>query len=128
MGTTVNEPRTTSRDRIAEALFGQTKRRVLALLFCRPETAFYLREIVRETGSGTGAVQRELAQLVDAGLIRRSQRGQHVYFNADPTSPVFDEMRSLLAKTAGLADVLRTALVGLPNDKARIDAAFVTGL
>ena len=127
MGTTVNEPRTTSRDRIAEALFGQTKRRVLALLFGRPETAFYLREIARETGSGTGAVQRELAQLVNAGLIRRSRRGQHVYFNADPTSPVFDEMRSLLAKTAGLADVLRTALVGLPNDKARIDAAFVYG-
>ena len=46
---------------------------------------------------------------------------------ADPTSPAFDEMRSLLAKTAGLADVLRRALVGLPNDKARIDAAFVYG-
>lgn len=55
------------------------------------------------------------------------QRGRHVYFNADPTSRVFDEMRSLLAKTAGLADVLRTALVGFPNDKAQIDAAFLYG-
>ena len=35
------------RDRIAEALFGKTKRNVLALLYGRPDSAFYLRQIAR---------------------------------------------------------------------------------
>ena len=126
IGTDVTNSRTGPGDRIAEALFGQTKRRVLALLFGRPESAFYLREIARETGSGTGAVQRELAQLVAAGLVRRSRQGLHVYFNADPASPVFGEMRSLLAKTAGIADVLRAGLAELPR-KAKILVAFIYG-
>src|SRR5688500_18570559 len=126
MGTVATSSSTSPRDGIAEALFGQTKRRVLALLFGRPESAFYLREIARETGSGTGAVQRELAQLVAAGLIRRSRQGQHVYFSADPASPVYDEMRSLLAKTAGVADVLRGALAGLAS-KGEVLVAFIYG-
>jgi predicted nucleotidyltransferase len=96
------------------------------LLFGRPESAFYLREIARETGSGTGAVQRELAQLVAAGLVRRSRQGQHVYFSADPTSPVYSEMRGLLTKTAGVADVVRAALADLPK-KAMIVGAFIYG-
>ena len=113
-------------DRIAEALFGKTKRNVLALLFGRPESAFYLREIARETGAGTGAVQRELAVLAQAGLIRRTRQGQHVYFSADPESPVFDEMRSLLAKTAGIADVVRVGLAEFAQ-RGRIDIAFIHG-
>jgi len=126
MGTTVTSSRTGRGDAIAEALFGQTKRRVLALLFGRPESAFYLREVARETGSGTGAVQRELAQLVAAGLVRRWRQGQHVYFSADPATPVYAEMRSLLAKTAGIADVLRAGLAELPR-KAKILVAFIYG-
>ena len=74
MGTIVTSSRTGPGDAIAEALFGQTKRRVLALLFSRPERAFYLREIARETASGTGAVQRELAQLVAAGRFGPRRR------------------------------------------------------
>ena len=126
MGTIMTRSRTGPGDAIAEALFGQTKRRVLALLFGRPESAFYLREIARETASGTGAVQRELAQLVAAGLVRRSRQGLHVYFSADPASPVYDEMRSLLAKTAGIADVVRAGLAELPR-KAKILVAFIYG-
>jgi predicted nucleotidyltransferase len=114
------------RDRIAEALFGKTKRNVLALLYGRPDSAFYLRQIARETGAGTGAVQRELALLAQAGLIRRTRQGQHVYFSADPDSPVFDEMRSLLAKTAGIADVLRAGLAEFAK-RRHIEIAFVHG-
>jgi len=117
---------TETRDRIADALFGRTKRSVLALLFGRPGESFYLRQIARETGAGTGAVQRELAQLTEAGLVRRVPQGRQVYFSADPASPVFDELRSLLAKTAGIADVLRAALVPLAQHH-RLMAAFIYG-
>jgi predicted nucleotidyltransferase len=115
-----------SHDTISETLFGQTRRAVLALLFGRSAEAFYLREIVRLTGAGMGAVQRELRQLVDAGLVDRRPHGKQVYFSANLRSPVFEELRSLLAKTAGLADVLRESLAPLAKQQ-KVRFAFIYG-
>jgi uncharacterized protein len=113
-------------DRAAAALFGSTRRNVLALLFGRPGESFYVREVVRASGTGTGAVQRELASLLRAGLIRRSISGRQVYFSANEASPVFPELRSLLGKTAGIADVFRAGLAELARSGA-IEAAFIFG-
>lgn len=126
MGTSVTKRGTTPPDRIAEALFGRTKRNVLGLLFGRPGEAFYLRHIARETGAGTGAAQRELAHLVAGGIVKREKRGQHVYFSANPDSPVYDDLRALLAKTTGIADVLRVAFQKLP-ERRKIALAFLHG-
>jgi predicted nucleotidyltransferase len=126
MGARVTKRGTGRDDRIAEALFGRTRRNVLGLLFGRPGEAFYLRQIARETGAGTGAAQRELAKLVAADIVLREKRGQSVYFSANPDSPVYDDLRSLLAKTTGIADVLRNAFQTLP-DRKRIAVAFLHG-
>ncbi|MGE0551842.1 MAG: nucleotidyltransferase domain-containing protein [Gemmatimonadales bacterium] len=107
-------------------LFGRTRREVLALLFGRPEQRYYLREILRAVGSGTGAVQRELQQLVAAGLVSRNREGRQVYFSANPRSVIFGELRAIVEKTAGTADVLRTELAtALAGDK--IVVAFIYG-
>lgn len=125
MGTIVPEMGTRM-DSVAEALFGRTKRSILGLLFGRPDKSFYLREIVRFSGTGVGAVQRELAQLTCAGLLRREVRGRQVYFSANPDVPVYEELRGLLAKTAGIADILRAALSPFEQERA-ITAAFIYG-
>jgi len=57
---------------LADTLFGQTRRRLLGLFFGRPDTSFYLREVVRPTGPAQGAVQRELKALSDAGTVSLS--------------------------------------------------------
>jgi predicted nucleotidyltransferase len=109
---------------IAAAIFGKTRRSVLTLLFGRTGQSFYLDEIVRAARCGTGAVQRELKRLASCGLIRRSTRGRHVFFEANPDCPVFAELRGLITKTTGLADVLHTSLEPLAS---RIRVAFVYG-
>src|SRR5262249_7480484 len=110
-------------DRTAE-LFGLTRRRVLGWLLGHPDEAFYLRQIVRYTGAGQGAVQRELDLLTRAGLLRRTVQGRQVYFKANRESPIFPELHALFLKTAGLADVLREALAPLAD---RVLVAFVFG-
>ena len=75
-------------------------------------------------GCGQGAVQRELQRLAAAGLLTRSRRGHRVMYQADPTHPIYAEMRGLVLKTVGLADVLRDALLPLAAD---ITSAFVFG-
>jgi predicted nucleotidyltransferase len=111
-------------DQLASALFGKTKRAVLALLLTHPQESFYLRQIVRSAGLGQGTVQRELQHLTEAGLLLRRQQGHQVYYQANQNSPIFKELKSLLIKTAGVGDILRQVLSGL---KDRIEAAFLYG-
>jgi DNA-binding transcriptional ArsR family regulator len=109
---------------IASALLGKTRRAILALLFLAPDHAYYLRQIIRKVGSGRGATQRELRRLLEAGLVVRSRQGNMVLYQANRRSPIFAELRGLLVKTVGLADVLRSALARLED---RLQAAYVYG-
>jgi len=106
-------------DRLAAALFSRNRRAILGLLFGHADEAFYLRQVIRASGGGAGAVQRELKQLAAAGIIRREVRGNQVYFQANPDCPIFGELKSLLAKTAGVADALR-AVLGPLAERIRI--------
>ncbi len=124
MGTIVPEMGTRPSDRVGEVLFGRTRRSVLALLYGHADEEFYLRQIIRAAGIGQGTMQRELGKLVGAGLVLRRTLGRQVFFRANPDSPVYKELRGLLMKTAGVADVLREALAPLAG---RIEVAFVYG-
>jgi DNA-binding transcriptional ArsR family regulator len=109
---------------LSSALFGKTRRSVLALLFTRPDESFYLREVVRRTGGGQGAVQRELDRLAQAGIVTKVTRGRQVYYQANRDCPINTELRGLMIKTAGLADILREALAPFA---AQIELAFIYG-
>lgn len=109
---------------MADALFPKVRQRVLAVLFGTPDRSFYATEVIALAQSGTGAVQRELADLSQAGLITVHKVGNQKHYQADTRSPVFAELRGLVLKTMGLADVLRTALAPLAP---QVHAAFVYG-
>jgi predicted nucleotidyltransferase len=111
-------------DRLGATLFGKTRRAVLALLYSHPDESFYLRQIARVTGAGMGSLQRELKQLSEAGIIRRSEIGRQAFFKANSDCPVFSELRNLIIKTFGVADVLRAALSPLADS---IQVAFIFG-
>ncbi len=108
----------------ADALFPKVRQRVLAVLFSAPDRSFYTNEVIGLAQSGAGAVQRELADLAAAGLLTVRKLGNQKHFQANPTSPVFAELRGLVLKTMGLADVLRAALAPLAPQIVR---AFVFG-
>lgn len=118
MGTKANA------DRLGSTLFGRSRRAVLGLLYGHPDQEFYLRQVIRAAGGGVGGIQRELNQLTQAGILRRTVRGNQVFFQAEADCPVFAELKGLVLKTAGAADVLRSALAPLSD---RIRVAFVFG-
>ena len=109
---------------LSRALFGKTRRSLLAILYRDPNQSFYVRQIIRLIGSGHGSVQRELKQLSEAGILTRSHKGRDVYYQANLNCPIYEELRSLILKTSGLGDILRAALGPLDN---RIKAAFIYG-
>jgi predicted nucleotidyltransferase len=109
---------------LAGALFSKTQQRVLGVLFGRPDQSFFANEIVRLAGGGFGAVHRELAALEAAGLVTATRIGNQKHYQANRQAPIFEELRGIVAKTVGVADVLREALMPL---KPRIRTAFVYG-
>ena len=109
---------------IGEALFTKTQRQVLGLLFGNPEKTYYLNEIVRIADVGIGTVQRELEKLTSAGLLTVRKIGNQKHYQANPGSPVFQELRGIVLKTFGVADELRRALEPV---SAKIVVAFVYG-
>lgn len=111
-------------DSVSTSLFPKARRILLGLLFGQPDRAFYLREIVELTGLGVGHVQRELSRLAQGEIVCRSKAGRHVYFQANASCPVYEEIRRLVTKTVGAVGVLRQALTPLSD---RIVASFVYG-
>ena len=105
-------------------LLGRTKLSILSLLLPQPERRLYLREIVRRTGAGQGAVQRELAKLTRAGILTKTREGNLTYYQANRRAPVFADLRGLVEKTAGIAGALRAALLPLAGS---IEHAFLYG-
>ena len=100
---------------LAGALFTTTQQRVLSLLFGQPARNFYASELIRLTGSGSGAVQRELKRLASSGLVTVKCVGRQKHFQANPNSPVFAELCALLRKTAAMAEPVRQALAPLAD-------------
>ncbi len=106
------------------ALFGKTKTKVMALLFCHSDQSYYLRQIIRAVGAGPGAVNREMVRLVRSGLVASHRRGRQTFYQANARSPIFQELRSIMVKSAGIADVIREALAPFA---AAIDVAWIFG-
>ena len=106
------------------SLFGKTRQTLLAFMYARADEEHLQESLIQSAGLGRGTVQRELEFLARAGVVRRTLRGRQVYFQANPDSPIYAELRGLVVKTAGVADALRGALAPLAG---RIRAAFIYG-
>ncbi len=109
---------------ISAALFSDSQSRVFRWLFCQPERSYHLSELRRLTGLGSASLQRELNRLAQAGLVHSERVGNLRRFQANPQSPVFNEIVGLTRKTLGVEPMLREALLPLAPD---LKAACVYG-
>lgn len=107
-----------------DPLFSKTRQRILGFLFGQPDRRFFANELIALAGSGSGAVQRELRRLSDSGLVTVERSDGRTYFRANPRAPLFAELCSMMLKTVGLADPVRTALGRL---RSRIRFAAIYG-
>jgi predicted nucleotidyltransferase len=107
-----------------DALFPKTRQAVLAAVYMDPTREWYLSDLARHLKVQPSSLQRELVNLVTAGILRRREDGNRVYYSAETESPLFGDLHGLLLKTAGLRDVLAEALEAFRD---RIAVAFVYG-
>ena len=98
------------KNQLLDALFPKTRQGILAVTLVQPRKAWYGAEMARRLGVPSSSLQRELQDLTEAGILKTHRQGRMAYYQANADSPLFSDLRGLLLKTAGLADVLREAL------------------
>jgi hypothetical protein len=79
-------------------LFSKTRSGLLALLYGHADKEYYINQVMKILDSGSGAVQRELRLMTEAGLVNRTKKGNLVYYRANGKCPIFAELKSLADK------------------------------
>lgn len=107
-----------------DALFPGTRQRVLAATLRQPDKWWFLSELAEFLGTTPSSLQRELASLANAGILEQRRDGVRTYFRAQKSSPIYRELRGIIAKTAGIVPTLQELL--RPLDE-KITLAFLYG-
>jgi len=81
------------------------------------------RSILRTAGIAPGAGQRELIWLSESGIIRRTVSGHQVYYQANSNCPIYSEIKNIITKTVGVADIIRAQLAPI-EDRINIVLLF----
>jgi len=97
--------------------------RLLGELFVFADQPISLSELSARAGTSLGGTHKEVERLEASGLVRSTTRGRNRLIEADPMSPVYQELRGLLLKTLGPESLLRSAL----SDIDGIEEAFIYG-
>ena len=109
---------------LSDGLFSKTRQAVLSILYGRTDGSFYTKQILDAVKIGRGTVQRELQNLTDAGIIVREVQGHQVYYRANERCPIFNELKNIVRKTFGVADVISQSLAAKAK---KIRLAFIFG-
>jgi DNA-binding transcriptional ArsR family regulator len=107
---------------LAELLSSRARAEIFRLLFNGRGEELHVREIERRSGLNESTIRQELRKLVRLDLVHSRRDSNRVYYRAKTGNPLYPDIRNLVLKTSGLADVLSSAL----QDK-RIRLAFVFG-
>lgn len=109
---------------LLDSLFPKTRQSVLVATILHPERWWYMSDLAHYLHVTPSSLQRELASLVEAGILKNRREGNRVYYQPDPQCPILPELRGLLVKTSGIADVIREMLQPFWT---RINFAFIYG-
>ena len=96
-----------------QLLGSETMTKILAKLVLNSDSSFYMRELEKELDVNFILIYRELNKLKKLGLVTDERRGKIRLFKINKSSPIYPEIRSLILKTVGIGDVIRTALNGV---------------
>ena len=95
---------------LATALFAPAQSKIIERIFGNPARGFHVNELMRLMGLGSASVQREIGRLFEAGLLTDERIGNVRRVQANPSSPVFAELTSLVQKTLGIVPAIADAL------------------
>ncbi len=95
----------------------KTRVKLLMKFFLNPGTRAYLRELALEFGESTNSVRVELNRLSKAKIITAENVGRTIKYHANKEHSLFNELKSLVRKYAGVDKLVETLIEKLGDVK-----------
>ncbi len=95
---------------LSDILSSRVRAEVFRLLFGLDKNELHLREIERCSGLSIATVRQDLRKLARLDLVKSRRDGNRLYYRANQGHPLYQDIRNLVLKTAGLVEVLREAI------------------
>ncbi|MGD8374077.1 MAG: transcriptional regulator [Candidatus Woesebacteria bacterium] len=81
-----------------DALFGsKTRVKLLHLFLNNPNRAFYVREITRKIDEQINSVRRELANMLNVGIIKSDSSNNRLYYEVNQKYAHYEPLRAIFA-------------------------------
>lgn len=82
-----------------EQLFGsKTRVKLLQLFYSNPNRSFYVREITRKIDEQINSVRRELANLLNTGIIVSDNTNNRLYYEVNQSYEYYDPLLAIFGK------------------------------
>lgn len=92
---------------LSDFIVSKVRVKLLKTLFEDPKEMYHVRELVRRTNEEINAVRRELARMEEAGMVKKEQRGNRLYYWARTDYSFFPEILAMVCKSTGLGFAIR---------------------
>lgn len=92
---------------LSDFIVSKVRVKLLKVFFEDPKEMYHVRELVRRTNEEINAVRRELARMEEAGMVKKEQRGNRLYYWTKTDYPFFPELLAMVCKTTGLGLAIR---------------------
>ncbi len=100
-----------------EQLFGsKTRVKLLQLFYSNPNRSFYVREITRKIDEQINSVRRELANLLNVGIIVSDNTNNRLYYEVNQTYEYYDPLLIIFGNGPGASTASDDAV---PKTKAK---------
>ncbi|MEN4018847.1 MAG: nucleotidyltransferase domain-containing protein [Methanobacterium sp.] len=101
----------------------KTRVKILTFFMINPEKEMFVREISRTINENINAVRRELSNLEQIGLLISKKEGNMKYYSVNKDFPIYEELKSIILKTEGVAKIINNNL----SQIGEIKLAFIYG-
>jgi len=107
---------------LSDILSSRVRAEIFRLLFGLDEKEVHLREMERQASLSLGTIRQDLQKLVKLDLVMTRRDGNRLYYRANTEHPLYQDIRKLVLKTAGLVEIFKSVL-----DREGVEVAFVFG-
>jgi len=101
---------------MVEQLFGsKTRVKLLQLFYSNPNRSFYVREITRKIDEQINSVRRELANLLNVGIITSDNTDNKLYYEVNQKYEFYEPLQQIFGGGKRKAKKAATAAVDVDN-------------
>ena len=109
-------------------LRSKARRKLLAYYFTNPEARHHLRDLAKRLKVDPFNLSKELGRLERQGLFGSEVSGRQKYFQLNRSYPLFNEVRSIVAKTIGAVPLIAESLKKIDGiEEAYLYGSFAQG-